>query len=97
MLWSSVPGDWKDQDGWVERCVSEVAGRDWTVVVLHDVENAALPRLPEFLDRLDSLGVEFRQDFPEDAVVIRRGEAGISIHSANHAVRAQAARTDASA
>src|SRR4029077_7743820 len=51
VLWSSVPGDWKDQDGWVDRCISEIAGRDWTVVVLHDVENASLPRLPEFLDR----------------------------------------------
>jgi hypothetical protein len=51
-----------------------VAGRDWTVVAIHDVENAALPRLPELLDRLDSLGVEFRQDFPEDVVITRRGE-----------------------
>jgi len=74
VLWSSVPGDWKDQDGWVDRCVSEVAGRDWTVVVLHDVENAALPRLSEFLDRLVSMGVEFRQEFPEDAMMTRRGE-----------------------
>jgi peptidoglycan-N-acetylglucosamine deacetylase len=74
VLWSSVPGDWKDQDGWVDRCISEVAGRDWAVVVLHDVENAALPRLSELLDRLDSSGVEFRQDFPEDVVITRRGE-----------------------
>jgi peptidoglycan/xylan/chitin deacetylase (PgdA/CDA1 family) len=74
VLWSSVPGDWKDQEGWVDRCVSEVAGRDWTVVAIHDVENAALPRLPEFLDRMDSLGVEFRQDFPDDVVITRRGE-----------------------
>ena len=74
VLWSSVPGDWRDLDGWVDRCVSEVAGRDWTVVVLHDVQNAALPRLPEFLDRLDSLGVAFRQDFPEDVVITRDGE-----------------------
>ena len=74
VLWSSVPGDWKDRDGWVARCLQEVAERDWTVVVLHDVENAALPRLPEFLDRLETLGVEFRQDFPEDVVVIRKGE-----------------------
>jgi peptidoglycan-N-acetylglucosamine deacetylase len=73
VLWSSVPGDWKDQEGWVERCVSEVAARDWTVVAIHDVENAALPRLPEFLDRMDSLGVEFRQDFPDDVVITRRG------------------------
>jgi peptidoglycan/xylan/chitin deacetylase (PgdA/CDA1 family) len=74
VLWSSVPGDWRDQDGWVERGVSEIAERDWTVVALHDVENAALPRLPEFLDRLDSVGVEFRQDFPDDVVITRRGK-----------------------
>jgi hypothetical protein len=54
--------------------MSDVTGRDWTVVVLHDVENASLPRLPELLDRLELLGVEFRQDFPEDVVMTRRGE-----------------------
>ena len=73
VLWSSVPGDWKDQQGWVERCISEVAERDWAVVVIHDIENACLPRLPEFMDRLDSLGVEFRQDFPDDVMAITRG------------------------
>jgi peptidoglycan/xylan/chitin deacetylase (PgdA/CDA1 family) len=74
VLWSCVPGDWKDQAGWVDRCLVEITGRDWTVVVLHDVENAVLPRLPEFLDRLETLGVEFRQDFPDDVVITRRGE-----------------------
>ncbi|HEV7966740.1 MAG TPA: polysaccharide deacetylase family protein [Candidatus Acidoferrales bacterium] len=74
VLWSSVPRDWRDQDGWVDRCLSEISARDWTVVVLHDVENASLPRLPEFLDRLDSAAIEFRQEFPEDVVVTRRGE-----------------------
>jgi peptidoglycan/xylan/chitin deacetylase (PgdA/CDA1 family) len=74
VLWSNVPGDWKDQDGWVDRGISEAASRDWTVVVIHDVENAALPRLPEFLDRLDSQGIEFRQDFPDEVVITRRGE-----------------------
>lgn len=74
VLWSSVPGDWKNQEGWVDRCISEVSARDWAVVAIHDVENAALPRLPELLDRLNSLGVEFRQDFPDDVVITRRGE-----------------------
>ena len=74
VLWSSVPGDWKDQDGWVDRCISEIAGCDWSVVVIHDVENASLPRLAEFLDRLDVLGVEYRQDYPDDVVIARRGE-----------------------
>jgi peptidoglycan/xylan/chitin deacetylase (PgdA/CDA1 family) len=81
VLWSSVPGDWKDQDGWVDRGVSEIGERDWTVVAIHDVENACLPRLTEFLDRIDALGVEFRQDFPEEVVVIRRGEMMESIAS----------------
>ncbi len=30
VLWSSVPGDWKDQHGWVEKAVADVAARDWT-------------------------------------------------------------------
>jgi peptidoglycan/xylan/chitin deacetylase (PgdA/CDA1 family) len=74
VLWSSVPGDWKDRDGWVDRCVKEIAVRDWTVVVLHDIQDAALPRLAEFLSRLEDMGVEFRQDFPDDMVVTSRGE-----------------------
>jgi peptidoglycan/xylan/chitin deacetylase (PgdA/CDA1 family) len=74
VLWSSVPGDWRDQDGWVENGIADVAASDWAVVVLHDVNNACLPRLPEFLDRLESLEVEFRQDFPDDIVVTRCGE-----------------------
>jgi peptidoglycan/xylan/chitin deacetylase (PgdA/CDA1 family) len=74
VLWSSVPGDWKDQKGWVDRCVEEIAARDWSVVVLHDIQNAALARLPEFLDRAEEMGAEFRQDFPDDVIVTRRGE-----------------------
>jgi len=74
VLWSSVPGDWKDQEGWVNRCLEEIATRDWSVVVLHDIQNAALARLPEFLDRLEDISVEIRQDFPDDVIVTRRGE-----------------------
>jgi peptidoglycan/xylan/chitin deacetylase (PgdA/CDA1 family) len=74
VLWSSVPGDWKDQEGWVDRCMEEIGERDWSVVVLHDIQNAALARLPEFLDHLEDASVEIRQDFPDDVVVTRRGE-----------------------
>ena len=81
VLWSSVPGDWKDQDGWVERCISEVAGREWTVVVLHDIDNACLARLPEFLDRLEAMEIEIRQDFPEDVVMTRRGQVNSALSS----------------
>lgn len=78
VLWSSVPGDWKDQDGWVEKCLKDVAVRDWTVVVIHDIENAALARLPELLDRLNAQGVEFRQEFPDDVVIAKCGNVETS-------------------
>jgi peptidoglycan-N-acetylglucosamine deacetylase len=74
VLWSSVPGDWRDQEGWVDRCVADMSQRDWSVVVLHDVNGGCLPRLPELLDRLDRLAVEYRQDFPEDVIVTKCGE-----------------------
>lgn len=74
VLWSSVPGDWKDPGGWVDQCIADIAARDWTTVVLHDVMTGCLPRLPEFLDRLGDLGVQFCQDFPDDVVMMRRGE-----------------------
>lgn len=81
VLWSSVPGDWKDPEGWVERAIADVEMHDWTTVVLHDIENAALPRLPEFLDRLGRSNVELPQDFPQEVVVVRRGEVMPSVAS----------------
>ena len=74
ILWNSVPGDWRDPDGWVERCVADVAAHDWTAVVLHDVIGGCLRRLPELLARLDHLGVEWRQDFPENVIMTRGGK-----------------------
>jgi peptidoglycan/xylan/chitin deacetylase (PgdA/CDA1 family) len=73
VTWNSVPRDWCDPDGWVDRCVADVQTRDWSVVVLHDVANSCLPRLPELLDRLDDLGIEHRQDFPDQVVLTRAG------------------------
>lgn len=73
VTWTSIPGDWRDQDGWVDRCLGHVAAQDWTVVVLHDIENACLPRLPELLDRLGELPVQFEQDFPDSVILTRAG------------------------
>jgi peptidoglycan/xylan/chitin deacetylase (PgdA/CDA1 family) len=74
LLWTGVPGDWRDPDGWVERCIADVRAEDWSVVVLHDVEGACLAGLPALLERLADLGVEWRQDFPESVVMTRGGE-----------------------
>jgi peptidoglycan-N-acetylglucosamine deacetylase len=73
LLWSSVPGDWRDADGWVDRCVADVEAQDWTAVVLHDIADACLARLPELLEKLAVLEVEWRQDFPESVVMTRAG------------------------
>jgi peptidoglycan/xylan/chitin deacetylase (PgdA/CDA1 family) len=72
VIWNNLPEDWRDPDGWVESCIAQVLEQYWSVVVLHDVENACLARLPELLHRLHDLGVIYEQDFP-DAVTLTRG------------------------
>lgn len=75
VLWNSVPRDWEDPHGWVERAVDDVAGRDWSVVVLHDTPTGAMDELPRFLDALREDGVDVVQEFPDDCVPVRRGVA----------------------
>jgi peptidoglycan/xylan/chitin deacetylase (PgdA/CDA1 family) len=73
IAWNCVPHDWDDQAHWVQRCLADVERQDWSVVVLHDIEDASLARLPELLDRLEEWQVEFVQRFPEDVVLARAG------------------------
>lgn len=73
IIWNNVPGDWRDPDGWVERCIAQVSTEPWSVVVLHDIEAGCLVRLPELLRRLDDLGVTFEQDFPDSVTLTRAG------------------------
>jgi peptidoglycan-N-acetylglucosamine deacetylase len=73
VVWTSVPGDWCDPTGWVDHCVEDVRSADWSVVVLHDVSDACAARLGELLSRLDDLGVDFRQDFPDSVILTRAG------------------------
>ncbi len=74
ILWNSLPGDWRDAEGWVETCLTQVRAQDWSVVVLHDIENGCAARLPELLQRLRALDVAFVQDFPESVTLTRGGE-----------------------
>jgi peptidoglycan/xylan/chitin deacetylase (PgdA/CDA1 family) len=73
VLWHSVPHDWDDPDGWVERLLTDVQRQDHTVAVLHDIEGACLPRLDELLDRLAEQGTQFGTAFPDDIVLTREG------------------------
>ena len=74
VLWNSVPGDWRDAAGWVDTCIAEVLEKEWSVVVLHDIENGCLPHLSELLQRLNDLGAVYEQDFPDSVIVTRAGK-----------------------
>ena len=74
VLWNCVPHDWDDPVGWVDTCMEDVVSRRWSVVVVHDLPTGAMDRLPDLLDRLDAIGAEVVQDFPEECVPLRRGE-----------------------
>ncbi|HET7885564.1 MAG TPA: polysaccharide deacetylase family protein [Bradyrhizobium sp.] len=78
LIWNSVPGDWRDPDGWVESCLAQVSAQAWSVVVLHDIVGGALARLPELLRRLEQAGVTFEQNFP-DTVTLTRGGKIVSL------------------
>jgi hypothetical protein len=73
VLWNSVPYDWKDPGGWVDRCLADVTTRDWSLVVLHDLPTGAMNHLPQLLTGLDSAGADIVQDLPSNCVPIRDG------------------------
>ena len=73
VLWNSVPGDWLDPDGWTTDALADIASQPWTVVVVHDVADAALGRLDEFLTRCADEGVTFTLDVPDSCTPIRSG------------------------
>jgi peptidoglycan-N-acetylglucosamine deacetylase len=74
VLWNSVPGDFRDPDGWLERALADCRSRPWTLVVLHDLPNGAMAHLDEFITRLEKEGFEFTQEFPPDCVPILDGQ-----------------------
>ena len=72
VLWTTVPHDW-DEPLWVEVCLDDIGTRDWSVVVVHDLPDCCLARLPELLDGLQEKDATVVQEFPESVVPIRRG------------------------
>lgn len=73
IVWNAVPGDFENQDGWVETALAQVATIDWPLVVLHDVYAAAMQHLDRFLGQLQDRGTKFEQRFPPNCVAIERG------------------------
>lgn len=75
VLWNVLPGDWRDQAGWVDHALKGIEENPWSVVVLHDVADAALPRLDEFLTAAALHNSAWSQDFPDECTPIRDGVA----------------------
>lgn len=73
VLWNSVPRDWADPDGWVDRALADAGKSQHTVVVLHDLPTGAMEHLPRFLDELTRAGLEVTTELPDDCVPIVRG------------------------
>lgn len=73
VLWSAVPGDWHDPEGWPERAFRQCLAEPRPVLVLHDLPTGAMRHLDRFLGRLADKGACFRQDFPETCVPMQRG------------------------
>ena len=73
VLWNSVPRDWADPVGWVDRALSDVRAQEHTVVVIHDLPSGAMDELPRFLDELDRSGVPATVELPHECVPIIDG------------------------
>ena len=79
VLWSALPRDWQDPDGWVERALDQCAVMPWSLMVLHDLPTGAMRHLERFLDRAIAAGARFRQAFPPDCLPMVDGEMRFEI------------------
>ncbi|UGY17226.1 polysaccharide deacetylase family protein [Bradyrhizobium septentrionale] len=73
VLWNGIPRDWDDPDGWADRALEQCRAQPWTLLVLHDLPTGAMAHLDRFLDRAETSGARFRQDFPPQCVPVRNG------------------------
>jgi peptidoglycan/xylan/chitin deacetylase (PgdA/CDA1 family) len=73
ILWNSVPRDWIDPHGWVARAIDDCATRPHSLVVLHDIPNACLAGLENFIDTVRDRGIEFVLEVPRDCAPIVDG------------------------
>ncbi len=73
VLWNSIPRDWNDPDGWVERALQQCASQPWTLMVIHDLPTGAMRHLDAFIGKALDAGGRIRQDFPPDCTPIVDG------------------------
>ena len=75
VLWNDVPRDWEDPSGWAERALLSCVEGAHVSLVLHDLPNACLARLPFFLDAARDRGALFVTEQPASCLPIVEGVA----------------------
>lgn len=73
VLWTSVPGDFRDPEGWVERALDDCEGSDDVLMVLHDAHPGAMTRLDRFLGTLLDRGHTLTDAFPRRCLPVIDG------------------------
>ena len=79
VLWSALPRDWEDTEGWVERALTQCAASPWSLMVLHDLPTGAMRHLDRFLALVEQRGGRVRQDFPPDCLPMVDGQMKFEI------------------
>jgi hypothetical protein len=74
VIWNLVPGDWRNPEGWHTNCLGALNSINRPVVVLHDIADACLDRLSDFLARITDRGISIEQDFPDSVIITRNGQ-----------------------
>lgn len=74
VLWSSVPRDWEDAEGWVARALADIGAAEHTLLVLHDAAPAAMVHLGRFLAALAAHGHTITEELPPACLPIVEGE-----------------------
>jgi peptidoglycan-N-acetylglucosamine deacetylase len=79
VLWSALPRDWQDPDGWVQRALDQCAAIPWSLMVLHDLPTGAMRHLDRFIGLILDRGGRIRQEFPPDCLPMVDGEMKFGI------------------
>jgi peptidoglycan/xylan/chitin deacetylase (PgdA/CDA1 family) len=79
VLWSALPRDWADAEGWVARALAQCAASPWSLMVLHDLPTGAMRQLDRFLALVADRGGRIRQDFPPDCLPMVGGQMKFEI------------------
>jgi peptidoglycan/xylan/chitin deacetylase (PgdA/CDA1 family) len=79
VLWSALPRDWQDTEGWVDRALTQIEASPWSLMVLHDIGGGAMRHLDRFLGLVADRGGRIRQEFPPDCLPMVDGEMRFAI------------------